>query len=88
MNRTEIAIEGDTFFMNGRPTYEGRYWNGHRIEGLLLNSRMVQGIFDDRNPETRERWAYPDTGKWDPSRNTREFGLFRISYGYSLNLPQ
>jgi len=33
---------------------------------------MVQGIFDDRNPETRSRWNYPD-GPWDPDRNTREF---------------
>jgi len=34
---------------------------------------MVQGIFDDLNPQTRSRWAYPDTGRWDPERNTREF---------------
>jgi hypothetical protein len=34
---------------------------------------MVQAIFDDLNPETRGRWAYPDTGLWDPERNTREF---------------
>jgi hypothetical protein len=34
---------------------------------------MVQGIFDDRNRETVARWAYPDTGVWDPERNTREF---------------
>ena len=34
---------------------------------------MVQGIFDDLNPETRPMWAYPDTGRWDPERNTREF---------------
>jgi hypothetical protein len=34
---------------------------------------MVQGIFDDRNPETAQRWAYPDTGRWDAERNTREF---------------
>jgi len=34
---------------------------------------MVQGIFDDRNPATMKRWAYPDTGRWDPERNTREF---------------
>ena len=33
---------------------------------------MVQGIFDDRNAETRSRWSYPD-GPWDPERNTREF---------------
>ena len=71
--RTEVAIDGDEFLINGRPTYQGRTWQGHRIEGLLLNSRMVQGIFDDLNPETRSRWNYPDTGRWDPERNTREF---------------
>ena len=71
--RTTIAIRGDMFVLNGRPTYAGRTWKGMKIEGLLLNSRMVQGIFDDANPETRSRWAYPDTKKWDPERNTREF---------------
>jgi hypothetical protein len=44
-----------------------------KIEGLLMNSRVVQGIFDDLNAETRSKWAYPDTKKWDPERNTREF---------------
>jgi hypothetical protein len=34
---------------------------------------MVQGVFDDLNPETRARWAYPDTSAWDAARNTREF---------------
>jgi len=43
-----------------------------KIEGLLLNARLVQGIFDDLNPETRRRWRYPD-GPWDPQRNTDEF---------------
>lgn len=70
---TEVTIHGDAFHINGRPTYQGRTWNGHKIEGLLLNSRMVQGIFDDLNPETRDQFAYPDTGKWDADRNTREF---------------
>lgn len=70
---TAVSIEGDAFYINGRPTYEGRVWQGHKVEGLLLNSRMVQGIFDDLNPGTVGRWAYPDTGKWDPERNTREF---------------
>ncbi|CAN5280491.1 hypothetical protein BH23VER1_BH23VER1_00660 [soil metagenome] len=72
-SRTVVTIEGEDFHINGRPTYEGREWNGHRIEGLLMNSRMVQATFDDRNPETAGRWAYPDTGMWDPDRNTREF---------------
>jgi hypothetical protein len=71
--QTAVAIEGDRFLINGRPTYEGRTWRGMRIEGLLMNSRMVQGIFDDLNRETRDRWAYPDTKRWDPDRNTREF---------------
>jgi hypothetical protein len=71
--RTEVSIVGDAFHINGRPTYEGRTWQGHKIEGLLLNSRMVQGIFDDLNPDTVKNWAYPDTGKWDAERNTREF---------------
>jgi len=34
---------------------------------------MVQTIFDDLNPDTRSRWAYPDTGRWDPDRKTTEF---------------
>jgi hypothetical protein len=44
-----------------------------KIEGLLLNSRMVQATFDDLNPETRKQWVYPDTGEWDPERNVTEF---------------
>lgn len=70
---TEVAIRGDAFYINGKPTYAGRTWKGMKIEGLLLNARLVQGIFDDLNPQTIGRWAYPDTGKWDPDRNTREF---------------
>lgn len=71
--KTEISIKGEKFYINEIPTYKGRTWNGIQIEGLLFNSRMVQGIFDDFNPETRELWAYPDTKKWDPDRNTDEF---------------
>ena len=71
--KTTVTIVGDEFHINGRPTYAGRVWRGHSIQGLLLNARMVQGIFDDRNPATANQWAYPDTGKWDAERNTREF---------------
>ncbi|MBM4461587.1 MAG: hypothetical protein FJ011_28165, partial [Chloroflexi bacterium] len=70
---TEVSIQGEQFLINGAPTYGGRVWNGHKIEGLLMNSRMVQGIFDDLNPETAGMWAYPDTGRWDADRNTAEF---------------
>ncbi len=70
---TTVTIVGDDFYINGKPTYAGRMWRGHRVEGLLLNSRMVQATFDDRNTNTVPRWAYPDTGRWDAERNTREF---------------
>jgi len=73
MRKTAVSIKGDQFYINGEPTYKGRIWNGKKIEGLLMNSRMVQGIFDDLNAETVSRWAYSDTKKWDPERNTREF---------------
>jgi hypothetical protein len=70
---TAVAIVGEEFYINQQPTYAGCWWHGHKIQGLLLNARMVQGIFDDRNPETVGLWAYPDTGRWDAERNTREF---------------
>lgn len=73
VRQTRVSIVGEQFQINDRPTYPGRVWRGQRIEGLLLNSRMVQGIYDDLNPGTVARWAYPDTGRWDPERNTREF---------------
>jgi hypothetical protein len=72
-SKTTVAIDGDRFLINGKPTYAGRTYKNMRIEGLLFNTRMVQGAYDDLNPATRSRWAYPDTGKWDPERNTREF---------------
>jgi hypothetical protein len=71
--KTTVSIRQDQFLINGKPTYAGRSFEGMKIEGLLLNTRMVQGIFDDENPETVSRWKYPDTGKWDPERNVNEF---------------
>jgi hypothetical protein len=71
--KTLVEIKGNQFFINGKPTYEGRTWNGNKIEGLLINSRMVQGIFDDLNPESSNEFAYADTKKWDADRNTNEF---------------
>src|SRR5947207_9587426 len=71
--QTEVSIRGEQFFVNGKPTYAGRTHQGMKVEGLLMNVRAVQAIFDDRNPETRNKWAYRDTARWDPERNTQEF---------------
>jgi hypothetical protein len=95
---TKVTIVGEDFHLNGRPTDEGRSRKGHRVGGLLMNSRMVQAVFDDLNPETAPRWAYPDTGAWDPDRNTREFiaampewrakGLLAVTINFQGGSPE
>ncbi|NDH64579.1 MAG: hypothetical protein EBY18_23700, partial [Alphaproteobacteria bacterium] len=72
MGNTVVSIQDGGFVLNGRPTYAGRSWKGHRVEGLLFNSRMANAIADDENAATRGAWAYAD-GDWDAERNTAEF---------------
>jgi hypothetical protein len=72
---TTVSIAGTDFLVNGEPTYAGT-----AVEGLLFNSRMVNAVFDDENPSTAGNWAYPDTGTWDPQRNTDEFVAAVPSY--------
>ena len=96
--KTNLSIVGEDFHINGQPTYSGSSWQGHRIEGLLLNSRMVQATFDDLNPETAQRWAYADSGKWDAERNVREFiaalpewkahGLLAVTVNFQGGSPE
>ncbi len=88
-----VTIDGPGFRINGKPTYEGR-----KIQGLLMNSRMVQATFDDLNPETAKRWAYKDTGVWDPERNVSEFiaalpeyrrhGLLAVTLNFQGGSPE
>lgn len=70
---TTVEITGTKFLVDGKVVNVGRTVRGVPVEGLLLNSRMINGIFDDLNPETRSQWAYPDTGEWDAERNVSEF---------------
>src|SRR4051812_33524062 len=96
--RTVVSIDGQAFHINGKPTYADRTWEGKKIEGLLLNSRMVQGIFDDENPETRKLWAYPDGKPFDADRDTQEFlaampgwrkhGLIAFTINFQGGSPQ
>lgn len=69
---TKLTIEGTKFLIDGAPVHKGRKYNGHDVEGLLFNCRLVQALFDDENPQTVHQWAYPDTGKWDAERNVSE----------------
>jgi len=95
--QTKVSIEGEKFYINGSPIHEGQTWEtsyggSYSVEGLLMNARLVQGIFDDLNKDTRGQWAYPDTGEWDPDRNTDEFVMAMASWkenglsGFTLNL--
>ncbi len=71
--QTQITAHGQHWQINGQATYNGRQYRGWDVEGLLMNSRMTNAVFDDENPTTRPLWAYPDTGEWDADRNTNEF---------------
>jgi hypothetical protein len=98
LQQTVVTVDGPAFHINGKPTYEGRTWNGAKIEGLLMNARMVQATFDDLNPETAKRWAYKDTGAWDPERNVKEclaampewrrHGLLAITLNFQGGSPE
>lgn len=70
---TTLSIDGTHFLLDGNVVNAGRRLGGIPLDGLLLNSRMINGIFDDMNPETRRKWVYPDTGEWDAERNVAEF---------------
>lgn len=94
---TVIGIAGDGFTINGQPTYTGKRWRAHKLEGLLLNSRMANAIIDDENSSTVGVWAYAD-GPWDAERSTREFvaelphyrahGLLAVSVNLQGGSPQ
>ena len=92
---TTIHIETDRFFIDGTPTYAGCHFREEPIEGLLLNSRMIQATFDDENPETVHRWAYPDSGTWDAARNIiealpiyRDHGLLAVTLNFQGGSPE
>ena len=90
---TSVSIAGTRFLVDGQVTYRGA-----PAEGLLLNSRMVQALYDDDNPLTAGLWAYPDTGRWQPERNTDEFiaalpayaahGLGAVTLSLQGGMPQ
>jgi hypothetical protein len=61
--KTVISIDGMSFRINGRLTYEGL---NPEASGKLMNARMVNSVFDDENPETRPEG-------FDPEVNTNSF---------------
>lgn len=65
--RTKLSISGENFLLNGRLTYSELPGSNHKMHGLLMNARFIQGIFDDKaDPRRFDRF-----GKvFDPEKNT------------------
>ena len=59
--RTRLTLSGSQWHFNGHATYPGS-----PAEGLLMNVRMVNCIFEDRNAKTRPEG-------FDPDANTTAF---------------
>ena len=65
---TAVSRVGEKFKINGTFTYAEQVWKDNLIEGLLLNSRMVNGVYDDLDGD-------PPSGMkpWNPLHNTQDF---------------
>ena len=72
-SNTVVSIRGNAFHINGQPSYKATTYNGHPVEGLLLNVRLVQATFHDENPQTQPMWALPNGQPFDPDNNTEQF---------------
>ena len=59
--QTRVTIKDGFWHLNGKPTHPGS-----DAEGLLMNVRMVNATFEDRNPDTRPK-------NFDPDKNTAAF---------------
>ncbi|MEM1996840.1 MAG: VCBS repeat-containing protein [Candidatus Bathyarchaeia archaeon] len=68
-----VSVGGESFLLDGRPTYADMKNVNPRAVGMLLNTRMVQALFEDENPETMNLWRYPNGDDFNPERNTDEF---------------
>jgi hypothetical protein len=85
---TSVSIRGDDFLVNGEVTYEGRTGvelesgGTVNLEGLLLNARTINAVFDDENESTRSNWRYPSgpAQDWSPDRHTAEFVAMLPTY--------
>ena len=67
MSETNLEIRGDKFYINNKLTYSDIEDSRKQAQGLLMNARFIQGVFDDENePERFNRFGR----KFDPEENT------------------
>jgi CubicO group peptidase (beta-lactamase class C family) len=76
LGRTRVSIKGTRWYLNGRPTYPAA-----EVEGLLMNVRMVNAVFEDRKRPG-----------FDAEKNTDKFIAVILDYvahgvrAFTLNL--
>jgi len=63
--KTTLGVKGDKLLINGRPVYAEIPGANPASLGLLWNQRMIQGVFDDKAPDSPSRMA-----GFDPERGT------------------
>ncbi len=83
MAKTHLTIEGEKFLINEKVTYSEINGTRPGAQGLLMNARFIQGIFDDAmEPERFARWGHSE---WDAMANTeRLIAALPEWYGYGL----
>lgn len=92
--KTKLSIDGDRFRINGSLVYSELPHADPSCHGLLMNARMIQGVFDDKaEPERFQRF-----GKhFSPEQNTDDLiaalpqwyahGLRAITVGFQGGGP-
>lgn len=92
--KTKLSIQQDRFFINGSPVYSELKQVNPAYHGLLMNARMIQGVFDDKQDVKR----FDRFGKlFSPEQNTDELisalpqwyekGLRAITVGFQGGGP-
>lgn len=92
--KTRISMKGRQFYINDKPVYAELDTVKPDVHGMLMNMRMIQGVFDDRvNPRRFDRF-----GKiFNPEKNTDDliaslddwyaYGLRAITVGFQGGGP-
>ncbi len=92
---TVLTIEKTRFLINGKLTYSEINDCPEDRQGLLMNSRMIQGIFDEASDPSRfARYGFDE---WDPNAQTDRlieslpewyaYGLRAITVGFQGGGP-
>ena len=80
--KTNLSIAKDRFLINGALTYQELPHADPRYHGLLMNARMIQGVFDDKSAPDRFH-RYGKT--FSPEQNTSEL-IAALPQWYSMGL--